>query len=58
MEPRNRGTLRVLFVSRRIQLLLSLPIAKLDRLVLEAQTQAIGESGLALDRAALDEGAS
>jgi hypothetical protein len=31
---------------------------KLDRLVLEAQMQAIGESGLVLDRVSVDEGAS
>jgi arsenate reductase len=45
-------------ISRRIDLLLSLPIAKLERLVLEAQMQAIGESGLALGRAGFEEGAS
>jgi arsenate reductase (thioredoxin) len=34
-------------ISRRIDLLLVLPIEKLDRLVLEAKMQAIGEVGLA-----------
>jgi arsenate reductase (thioredoxin) len=33
-------------ISRRIDLLLVLPVEKLDRLVLEAQVQAIGEVGL------------
>lgn len=45
-------------ISRRIDLLLALPVEKLERLVLEAQMQAIGESGLALDRVSVDEGAS
>jgi arsenate reductase len=34
-------------ISRRIDLLLVLPVEKLDRLVLEAKVQAIGEIGLA-----------
>ena len=34
-------------ISRRIDLLLVLPIEKLDRLVLEAQMEAIGQAGLA-----------
>lgn len=34
-------------ISRRIDLLLVLPVEKLDRLVLEAKVQAIGEVGLA-----------
>ena len=34
-------------ISRRIDLLLVLPIEKLDRLVVEAQMQATGELGLA-----------
>ena len=34
-------------ISRRIDLLLVLPVEKLDRLVLEAKLQAIGEIGLA-----------
>jgi len=34
-------------ISRRIDLLLVLPVEKLDRLVLEARVQAIGEVGLA-----------
>lgn len=45
-------------ISRRIDLLLSLPVAKLERLVLETQMQAIGEYGLALGRGAVDECAS
>ena len=32
-------------ISRRIDLLLALPVEKLDRLVLEAQVRAIGEVG-------------
>ena len=35
-------------ISRRIDLLLALPVEKLERLVLEAKVQAIGEVGLAL----------
>jgi arsenate reductase len=35
-------------ISRRIDLLLVLPLEKLDRLVLEAKLQAIGEVGLAV----------
>ena len=32
-------------ISRRIDLLLALPVEKLDRLIVEAQVQAIGEIG-------------
>ena len=32
-------------ISRRIDLLLALPVEKLDRLIAEAQVQAIGEIG-------------
>ncbi len=35
-------------IGRRIDLLLALPVEKLERLVLEAQVQAIGEVGLAI----------
>jgi len=38
-------------ISRRIDLLLVLPVDKLDRLVVEAKTQAIGDVGLAVGRA-------
>ena len=38
-------------ISRRIDLLLVLPVEKLDRLVIEARMQAIGEVGLAVRRA-------
>lgn len=44
-------------ISRRIDLLLALPVEKLERLVLQAQVQAIGEHGLA-GRVALDQDAS
>jgi hypothetical protein len=35
-------------ISRRVDLLLSLPVEKLDRLVVEARVQAIGEVGNAI----------
>ena len=34
-------------ISRRVDLLLALPIEKLDRLIVEARVQAIGEVGTA-----------
>ena len=34
-------------ISRRVDLLLALPVEKLDRLIVEAQVQAIGEVGTA-----------
>ena len=38
-------------ISRRIDLLLALPVEKLDRLVLEAQVRAIGEVGISTTHA-------
>jgi arsenate reductase len=47
-EDRRRAFREALtLISRRIDLLLVLPVEKLDRLVLEAQVAAIGEVGLA-----------
>jgi arsenate reductase len=42
-------------ISRRIDLLLALPVEKLERLALEARLQAIGEVGLAFERTSADE---
>ncbi|HZA98913.1 MAG TPA: hypothetical protein VE399_09060 [Gemmatimonadales bacterium] len=44
-------------ISRRIDLLLVLPIEKLERLVLEARLRAIGEVGLAVGQATTGYGA-
>jgi arsenate reductase len=42
-------------ISRRIDLLLALPVEKLERLVLEVQVEAIGQVGLALQRTTADQ---
>jgi arsenate reductase len=41
-------------ISRRIDLLLALPVEKLERLVVEARVEAIGEVGLVLGRASAE----
>jgi arsenate reductase len=43
-------------ISRRIDLLLALPVEKLERLVIEARLQAIGEVGLAFGQVSADGG--
>jgi len=51
-EERRRAFRETLtLISRRIDLLLVLPVDKLDRLVVEARMQAIGEVGLRVGRA-------
>jgi arsenate reductase (thioredoxin) len=41
-------------ISRRVDLLLALPVEKLERLVVEARVEAIGEVGLVLGRASAE----
>jgi arsenate reductase len=45
----------LILISRRIDLLVVLPIEKLERLVVAAQLQAIGEVGLALGRTSAED---